>query len=68
MTMSNARTRAGLLAAALVVNLLLVGGPGASKAHACTCALVSTERQIKTSDAVFSGEVTRIEPNLRRTS
>jgi hypothetical protein len=63
--MSNARTRAGLLAAALVVNLLLVGGPGASKAHACTCALVSTERQIKTSDAVFSGEVVSIEPGER---
>jgi hypothetical protein len=63
--MSNGRSRAGLLAAALVANLLLVGGPGASEAHACTCALVSTERQIKTSDAMFSGEVVSIEPGER---
>ena len=61
------RMRTAFVAVALVANLLLVGGPGASEAYACTCALVSTERQIKMSDAVFSGEVVSIEPGERAT-
>lgn len=67
LSMSNVRTRAGLLAAALVANLLLVAGPGASDAQACTCAMVSPERQIKMSDAVFSGEVVSVDPGERAT-
>jgi hypothetical protein len=59
------RMRTAFVAVALVANLLLVGGPGASDAHACTCALVSTEKQIRTSDVVFSGEVQSVEPGAQ---
>jgi hypothetical protein len=62
------RLRAGLLIAALVTNLFVAGAFDARAAYARSCAGGSPERQIKTSDAVFSGEVTRIEPVLRRTS
>lgn len=59
--MSAVRIRAGLLAVALVVNVFVAGTFGARSAHACTCAIVSLERQIKMSDAVFSGEVVSVE-------
>ena len=59
------RIRAGLLIAALVINLFVAGAFDARGAYACSCAGVPLERQIKTSDAVFSGEVTRIEPDER---
>ena len=56
------RIRAGLLAVALAANLF-VAAFFASSAHPCTCASVSPERQIKASDAVFSGEVVGIDEN-----
>jgi hypothetical protein len=56
-----ARTRAAFVAVALVANLLLVGGPGASDAHACTCAIFPLEKEIRRADAVFSGEVQGID-------
>jgi len=66
------RIRDGLLTAALVTNLFVAGTFDARVAYACSCSGVSLGRQIKTPDAVFSGEVTRIEPSiepiLRRTS
>ena len=49
------------MAVALVANLLLVGGPGASDAHACTCAIFPLEKEIRRADAVFSGEVQGID-------
>jgi hypothetical protein len=52
--------KARLLAVALVANLF-VAAFLAPSAHACSCASVSPERQIKTSDAVFSGEVMETE-------
>ena len=56
-----ARTRAAFVAVAIVANLLLVGGPGASDAHACTCAIFPLEKEIRRADAVFSGEVQGID-------
>jgi hypothetical protein len=62
--MSNARTRAGLLAAALLVNLLVAGTTGAGTAYACTCAILPLEEEIRTADAVFSGEVQGIDEGV----
>jgi hypothetical protein len=59
-----ARTRAAFVAVALVANLLLVGGPGASDAQACTCAILPLEEEIRTADAVFSGEVQDIDKGM----
>ena len=59
-----ARTRAAFVAVAIVANLLLVGGPGASDAHACTCAILPLEKEIRTADAVFSGEVQGIDEGM----
>jgi hypothetical protein len=57
------RTRVSFLMLALAANLVLLGGVEAGSAHACSCAGgVSLERQIRSSDAVFSGEVESIEP------
>lgn len=51
-----------LLALALAANLSLAGGPGAGGASACSCAGVSSvEEQLRTSDAVFSGEAVNID-------
>lgn len=50
-----------LLILALVGNLLLVGGPWAGAAYACSCAgTSSSEEALQSSDAVFSGEVVEI--------
>jgi hypothetical protein len=58
------RARSGLLIVALVSNLVLAGGLGAGKAHACSCAgSASLEEQVSDSAAVFSGEVLDIEEN-----
>jgi hypothetical protein len=62
--MSNARTRAGLLAAALLVNLLVAGTTGAGTAFACTCAILPLKEEIRTADAVFSGEVQGIDEGM----
>jgi hypothetical protein len=52
------RIRAGLLAAALVVNLFVAGVLNTRSAYACSCVGASTvEESLRTSDAVFSGEV-----------
>jgi hypothetical protein len=52
------RIRVSLLAAALVVNLFVAGFLTAPSAYACSCAGTSTvEESLRTSDAVFSGEV-----------
>ena len=49
-----------MLAVVLVANSILLGGPYAGTAHACSCAGTSTvERQLAESDAVFSGEMVR---------
>lgn len=58
------KTRSLPLALALVVNLALAGGPGAGEAHACSCASAPLKSEIKRSDAVFSGEVRRIDENM----
>jgi hypothetical protein len=60
---STVRIRAGILAVALVVNVFVAGTFGARSAHACSCAMVSLEKEIKMSDAVFSGEVASVEPD-----
>ena len=57
------RIRAGILIVALVANLFVAGAFDARVAYACTCAVVSLDKQIKMSDAVFSGEVVSIEPD-----
>lgn len=52
------RIRVSLLAAALVVNVFVAGSLTAPSAYACSCAGTSTvEESLRTSDAVFSGEV-----------
>ena len=56
-----------LLDAALRVNLFVAGAPNARSACACCCVGVSLSKQIKMSDAVFSGEVVSIEPCERAT-
>jgi hypothetical protein len=58
------RARAAFVAFALVANLLLVVGPGASEAHACTCAIFPLEKEIQRADAVFSGEVQGIDEGI----
>jgi hypothetical protein len=56
--MQTVRIRVSLLAAALVVNLFVAGFLNARSACACSCAGTSTvEESLRTSDAVFSGEV-----------
>lgn len=53
-------TRAISLAAALMVGLVLIAGPYAGPARACSCAGVpSVEEGLRGSDAVFSGEMVR---------
>ena len=55
------RLAAGVLAACVVANLLLAGGPHAGTAHACSCAgAQTTEEAFRASDAVFSGEVVEV--------
>jgi hypothetical protein len=55
-------TRAGLLVAAFLACLVMVGGPYAGEAHACSCAGTgSTEEALRRSTAVFSGEVVEVE-------
>ena len=50
-----------LLILALLGNLVLAAGPHAGGAHACSCAEGrSTEEALRSSDAVFSGEVVEI--------
>jgi hypothetical protein len=50
---------------ALIANLFVAGAFDARGAYACSCATVSLEKQIKTSDVVFSGEVESVEPGAR---
>ena len=57
------RTRLGFLIFALAVNLLLAGTSNLRNAHACSCASVPLEEYLRTSDAVFSGEVVGIDAN-----
>lgn len=50
------------LTVALVVNTLLLGGPQAGEAYACSCAETrSVEETLEKSAAVFSGEVVKAE-------
>jgi hypothetical protein len=56
------RRRVRFLAVALVVNSLLLGGPRADEAHACTCAETrGVEETFERSSAVFSGKATKVE-------
>lgn len=49
-----------LLSATLIATLLLLGGPYAGTAYACSCASVSgVEEGLRAADAVFSGEMVR---------
>jgi hypothetical protein len=57
------RMRLGFLIFALAVNLLLAGTSNLRNAHACSCASVPLEEHLRTSDAVFSGEVVGIDQN-----
>ena len=58
------RIRLGFLIFALAVNLLVAGTSNLRNAHACTCApLGPLEEHLRTSDAVFSGEVMGIDEN-----
>ena len=51
-----------VLANFFIGNLLLMSGPYAEEAHACTCAGTSTvEEALRKSGAVFSGEAIEIE-------
>jgi hypothetical protein len=60
--MALTRTKIGLLALALAANLLLAAGPGAGGASACSCAgSSSVKKELRTSDAVFSGAVVNID-------
>jgi hypothetical protein len=59
--MQTVRIRASLLAAALVVNLFVAGFLNAPGAYACSCIFQPLEKEIRTSDAVFSGEVVNID-------
>jgi hypothetical protein len=53
--------RLGFLIFALVVNLLVAGTSNLRNAHACSCVSVPLEKHLRTSDAVFSGEVVGID-------
>ena len=57
------RIRLGFLIFALAVNLLLAGTSNLRNAHACSCISVPLEEHLRTSDAVFSGEVVGIDEN-----
>jgi hypothetical protein len=58
------RIRFGFLIFALAVNLLVAGTSNLRNARACTCAsLEPLEEHLRTSDAVFSGEVVGIDEN-----
>ena len=60
MSASKRRVGAGLLALSLVAGLLLAGGPYARTAYACSCAGTSSvEEELRSSDAVFAGEMVR---------
>ncbi len=59
-SMALPRRRIWFLAVALVASSLLLGGPYAEPAYACSCAGgESTEEALRRSDAVFSGEAIR---------
>jgi hypothetical protein len=54
--------RVWFLAVTLVVNSLLLGGPRAGEAYACTCAETrGVEEALERSSAVFSGKATKVE-------
>jgi hypothetical protein len=56
------KTRAGFLAATLVVNLVRVSTLNAGEAHACSCAEgFSAQEELRGSDAVIRGEVVSVE-------
>ncbi len=56
------KTKAGFLVVALAVNLVLASTLHVREARACSCAgSLAPERELRTSDAVFSGEVVSIE-------
>ena len=56
------RGRVWFLTVALVANTLLLGGPQAGEAYACSCAETrSVEETFEKSAAVFSGEVVKAE-------
>lgn len=53
--------RAASVSAAVVMVLVLAGGPYAGTAYACSCVSTPLKDEIKRSDAVFSGEVQSID-------
>jgi hypothetical protein len=57
------RVRLGVLIFALAVNLLLAGASNLRNAHACSCISLPLEKHLRSSDAVFSGEVVGIDEN-----
>jgi hypothetical protein len=61
---SAARTKVVFLAVALVANLVVASTLGSREAHACTCAIFPLEKEIRASDAVFSGEVQDIDEGM----
>ena len=61
--MSLTRVRLAVLIFALAVNLLLAGTSNLRNAHACSCISLPLEKHLRTSDAVFSGEVVGIDEN-----
>jgi hypothetical protein len=61
---SAARTKVVFLAVALVANLAVASTLGLREAHACTCAIFPLEKEIRASDAVFSGEVQGIDEGV----
>ena len=57
------RVRLGVLIFALAVNLLLAGASNLRNAHACSCISLPLEKHLRSSDAVFSGEVVGVDEN-----
>lgn len=50
---------------ALVISLVLAGGPGAGKARACSCAgPLALDEEFRTSDAIFAGEVVSVDEDM----
>lgn len=63
------RRRIWLLAVALIANSLLLGGPQAGEAYACSCAETrDVQETFEKSAAVFSGEVVKAEEVSPETS
>ncbi len=58
------RIKLSSLIVAVAINLLVVGILNVREAHACSCASQTLEKEIRTSDAVFSGEVVGVESDV----